>query len=275
MQSVDLSVPFAPVSFQPGRPRSAGLRAAHHQLPAGRRGADGAFASTRRSRPLAEYRDAELQQRLVRPGLRNDHPTPQIARRPACARWSTSGFTLRDAAIRARVDQSRRRAERAAAGRRRAPSTVEGGAARGDHGARRSCSTRRCAADRGSRSTIRCSKAGIAPRSTPSTAAPAFPDASRSTSSRCRQTGALAARSDSAARDGNGFGADVLAVADGTIAAAVDDTPTIRRSRSPPEMRQRQLRRARPRRRPLRLLRTPAAGQHAWSSRATRHARRR
>jgi murein DD-endopeptidase len=27
---------------------------------------------------IAEYRDADLQQRLVRPGFRNDHPTPQI-----------------------------------------------------------------------------------------------------------------------------------------------------------------------------------------------------
>jgi Peptidase family M23 len=78
VQSVDLLVPFAPVMFkQAGRIQLAhelhvtnflsvdvSLNAVHVKA------ADG--------QTLAEYRDADLQLRIVRPGLRNDHHTPQV-----------------------------------------------------------------------------------------------------------------------------------------------------------------------------------------------------
>lgn len=77
VQSVELSVPFSPVTFhQDNRTQlvyelhianfqqvDVTLTAVRVNTPAG---------------PIAEYRDDHLRQRLVRPGLRNDHPTPHI-----------------------------------------------------------------------------------------------------------------------------------------------------------------------------------------------------
>lgn len=77
VQSVELSVPFAPVTFtQDGQTQLVyELHVTNFQQ------VDVVLTSVRVNAAvgaLAEYRDAELQRRLVRPGLRNDHATPQI-----------------------------------------------------------------------------------------------------------------------------------------------------------------------------------------------------
>jgi hypothetical protein len=77
VQSVDVSVPFAPVTFtQEGRTQLAyelhlvNFQAADVVLTALRIEGAGAV--------LAEYRDDDLHRRIVRPGLRHDHPAPQV-----------------------------------------------------------------------------------------------------------------------------------------------------------------------------------------------------
>jgi Peptidase family M23 len=77
VQSVELSVPVTPVSFeQAGSPELVyELHITNFQQ------VDVILTSVRVKTPIgtiAEYRDAELQRRLVRPGLRNDHATPHI-----------------------------------------------------------------------------------------------------------------------------------------------------------------------------------------------------
>jgi len=77
VQSVDVSVPFVPVTFsQDGRTQLVyELHITNFQQ------VDVVLASVRVNTPdgtIAEYRDDQLRQRLVRPGFRNDHPTPQI-----------------------------------------------------------------------------------------------------------------------------------------------------------------------------------------------------
>jgi hypothetical protein len=76
VQSIDLSVPFTPVTSSEEfdeqlvyelhvtnfQPVDVTLRSVRVNVPSG---------------TLAEYRDAGLHQRIVRPGLRHDHPTPQ------------------------------------------------------------------------------------------------------------------------------------------------------------------------------------------------------
>ena len=202
-----------------GRSRSDRLRAARHQLPAGRRGVDRVRVDSNRG-PLVEYRDAELQPSHHPAGIAQR----SSRRRRSSARHARGDQFLDSAARRRIVPASISHVVELTVQRPDGVETVtvSGGAAAGDHRAGDRARRAAAAADRGSRSTIRCSRAGIAPRSTPSTAAPAFPAASRSTSSSCR----LAARwlADPKARPatGNGLGADVLAVADGTIATAVD-----------------------------------------------------
>jgi murein DD-endopeptidase len=77
VQSVDIAVPFAPVTFtQDGRTQLVDeLHLTNFQrtdvtLTGVHVEATGAV--------LGDYRDAELNRRIVRPGLRNDHATPQI-----------------------------------------------------------------------------------------------------------------------------------------------------------------------------------------------------
>ncbi len=225
-------------------------------------------------------------------GSRHDtdrHESPSIATPNCSGAWYAAGLAQRScdpAHHRARHARGRQPLDHAAPPGSRRPSSTKSeldvqrpdgpgsGHRRGRRRRRfsrrtRSCSTRRSRAGRGSRSTIRCSKADTARRSTPSTAARAFPAASRSTSSRCRRCGALPR--DPAARpaDGNGFGADVLAVADGTIAAAVDDIVGSNTTAGLARERQRQLRRARPRRRALRVLRASAARQRRREDRGS------
>lgn len=77
VQSVDLSVSFAPVTFsQNGQPQLVyELQIANFQQ------VEIVLTAVRVNTAIgtiAEYRDADLQQRLMRPGLRNDHATPQI-----------------------------------------------------------------------------------------------------------------------------------------------------------------------------------------------------
>ncbi len=77
VQSVDVAVPFAPVHFsQDGRSQLVyELHITNFQQ------VDVAIKSVRIDTPrgtIAEYLDADLLKYLTRPGLRNDHPTPQI-----------------------------------------------------------------------------------------------------------------------------------------------------------------------------------------------------
>jgi Peptidase family M23 len=77
VQGVDLSVPVTPVSFDQGGSHELvyELHITNFQQ------VDVALTSIRVQTPIgaiAEYRDAELQRRLVRPGLPNNHPTPHI-----------------------------------------------------------------------------------------------------------------------------------------------------------------------------------------------------
>lgn len=75
--SVDLAVPIAPIPFRQGdRDQLAyELHITNFQQ------VDAVVTAVRVEGPrgvLGEYRDAELGRRLTRPGLRNDHPTPHI-----------------------------------------------------------------------------------------------------------------------------------------------------------------------------------------------------
>jgi hypothetical protein len=75
--SIDVAVPFAPVSFtQDGRAQLVyELHITNFQP------VDVSLGSLRiesSGTVLADYRDAELQRRIIRPGLRNDHAAPQI-----------------------------------------------------------------------------------------------------------------------------------------------------------------------------------------------------
>lgn len=77
VQGVDLSVPVTPVSFD-----ESGSRELVYELHITNfQQVDVVLTSIRVKTPIgtiAEYRDAELQRRLVRPGLPNNHATPHI-----------------------------------------------------------------------------------------------------------------------------------------------------------------------------------------------------
>ena len=175
---------LTPVSFDQGGSSVAGLRAAHHELPAvdvvltvgSRQDADRHDRRVSRRRIAAAPGPAGLAQRSCDPA----HHRARHARRPesldhAAARWFVPSDRPRSRSW--RCSGRRDRVQRHRRGRRRRRSSRR----------TRSCSTRRCGAGRGSRSTIRCSKADTARRSTPSVAVRAFPAALRSTSSRCRR----------------------------------------------------------------------------------------
>jgi murein DD-endopeptidase len=77
VQSVELAVPFAPVTFKQGDDYQLvyELHITNFQS------VDVALRGVRINGParvLADYRDADLQHRIVRPGLRHDHATPHI-----------------------------------------------------------------------------------------------------------------------------------------------------------------------------------------------------
>ncbi len=77
VQAVDLSVPVTPVSFD-----QSGSRQLVYELHITNfQQVDVTLTSVRVMTPIgpiADYREAELQKRLVRPGLPNDHATPNI-----------------------------------------------------------------------------------------------------------------------------------------------------------------------------------------------------
>ena len=78
VQTVDLSVPLTPVSFSQGGTDTVLVYELHIT---NFQRAEVVLTSVRVKTPIgtvAEYRDAELQRRLVRPGLPNDHATPHI-----------------------------------------------------------------------------------------------------------------------------------------------------------------------------------------------------
>lgn len=219
VQAVDLSVPVTPVSFDQGGSHELvyELHITNFQQ------VDVILTSVRVSTPIgtiAEYRDAELQRRLVRPGLRNDHATPHIVG-PGMRAVLNLWITLPTWFVPSVVHEVGLEVQRPAGP---VQVTVNGGA-----------------------STVQPSDPIVLDpplRSGPWIAIydPLLKGGHRTAiytvGDRARIPGRFAIDfitlpafgalpRDPAARpaDGNGFGTDVLAVADGTIAAAVDDTP--------------------------------------------------
>jgi murein DD-endopeptidase len=224
VQAVDLSVPLPPVSFN----QSGSSELVYELHVTNFQQVDVVLTAIRVKTPLgtiAEYRDAELQRRLVRPGLPNDHPTPQIVGRGMRAvvnMW----IRLPAAFVPSVVHEVELEVQRPAGA---VHVVVEGGASTVappapivlDPPLRRGpwVAIYDPLLKGGHRTAIYTvgGRARIPGRfAIDFIALPA--------------SGALAP--DPAARpaDGNGFGTDVIAVADGTIAAAVDDTP----DRTPP-----------------------------------------
>jgi hypothetical protein len=78
VQSVDLLVPFAPVTFkQEGNVQLAYELHVTNFLPV-EVSLHSVQVRSAGDQTLAEYRDADLQRRIVRPGLRHDHATPHV-----------------------------------------------------------------------------------------------------------------------------------------------------------------------------------------------------
>jgi murein DD-endopeptidase len=219
VQSIDVSVSFGPVIFmQDGRPQLVyELHITNFQP------VDVVLTAVRIATPAgtaAEYREAELQQRLVRPGFRNDHPAPQIlgpGARAVLNVWSDLPLGTAMAVSHA-IDLEVRRPSGAVL------ATIEG-------------------TSPFSRVRTAAAVALDAPLRGGSWIAiydPLLKGGHRTAiytiDGRARipgrfaidfvalpQSGALLPPSERATA--NGFGADVLAVADGVIVAAVDDTP--------------------------------------------------
>jgi hypothetical protein len=144
IQSVDLAVPFQPASFRQGdRDQIAyELHVTNFQR------ADAVLTAVRvdsNRGPLIEYRAGELHRRITRPGLRNDHPDPQVLA-PGMRAVINFWIPLREAAI---VPSSISHVVELAVTR---PDRVETVTVH----RRRWCSMRRSAAARGSLSTTRC-----------------------------------------------------------------------------------------------------------------------
>ena len=78
VQSVDLLVPFAPVMFK----QAGGLQLAYELHVTNFLSVDVSLNAVKvrgfDGQTLAEYRDADLQRLVVRPGLRHDHATPHV-----------------------------------------------------------------------------------------------------------------------------------------------------------------------------------------------------
>jgi murein DD-endopeptidase len=97
VQSVDLAVPFQPVSFRQGD-RDQVVYELHLTNFARTDAVVTAVRVESNRGPLIEYRAEELHRRITRPGLRNDHPEPQLlapGMRAVIHLW----IPLRDAAI--------------------------------------------------------------------------------------------------------------------------------------------------------------------------------
>jgi hypothetical protein len=78
VQSVDLLVPFAPVMSK----QAGSMQLAYELHITNFLSVDVSLNTVQvkasNGQTLAEYKDAELQRRMVRPGLRNDHATPHV-----------------------------------------------------------------------------------------------------------------------------------------------------------------------------------------------------
>ena len=229
VQAVDLSVPVTPVSFDQGGSHELvyELHITNFQQ------VDVILTSVRVKTPIgtiAEYRDTELQRRLVRPGLRNDHATPHIVG-PGMRAVLNLWITLPTWFVPSVVHEVGLDVQRPTGP---VQVTVDGGA-----------------------STVQPSDPIVLDAPLGSGPWIAIYDpllkgghrtAIYTVGDRARIPGRFAIDfitlpalgalpRDPAARpaDGNGFGTDVLAVADGTIAAAVDDTPDRTPQPVPPE----------------------------------------
>jgi murein DD-endopeptidase len=223
VQSVDLSVPLAPVTFsQNGQPQLVyELHITNFQS------VEVVLTSVRVNTEIgkiAEYRDADLRGRLVRPGLRFDHATPQIigpGMRAVVNLWIHLP-TFFVPSVTHTVELAVQRASGPV------PATVEGGAAKVQIPLDLQATTILDPPLRrgpwvavydpllmgGHRTAIYTvdGRARIPGRfAIDFIALPPF--------------GALDPDPAKRPADANGFGTEVLAVADGTIAAAVDDTP--------------------------------------------------
>jgi hypothetical protein len=221
VQSVDLSVPFAPVTFKQDdvdqlvyELHVRNFQAVDVTLAAVRiNGATGL---------VAEYREAELAKRITRPGLRRDHATPRLMGPGMTAViniWiPVFGDKLPPPTVTHHVELDVHRA----AGTVR--TTVRGGTADVSF---ESAVTLDAPLRSGSWVAIYDPLLMGGHRTAIYTVdgRARIPGRFAIDFVKLRPSGAL--ERDRAARrpDANGFGAEVLAVADGTIAAAVDDTP--------------------------------------------------
>jgi murein DD-endopeptidase len=231
VQSVDLSVPFAPVTFvQNGQTQLVyELHITNFQQ------VDVALASVRVNTPagmIAELLDDELRKQLVRPGLRNDYPTPHIIgpgmravlnlwiELPASSVPSVTHVVELDlqrpsGAVHATVESGA--SQVAAPFEAQGPTVLDAPLRRGPWVAIYDPLLKG-----GHRTAIYTidGRARIPGRFAIDFVA-------------LPQSGALPPLAERATA--NGFGADVLAVADGTIAAAMDGTPDTAVSPVPPE----------------------------------------
>lgn len=97
VQSVDLAVPFQPVSFRQGERDQIAYEL--HVTNFQRTAVVLTAVKVESNRgPLVEYRAGDLQRRITRPGLRNDHPEPQVIA-PGMRAVINFWIPLRDAAI--------------------------------------------------------------------------------------------------------------------------------------------------------------------------------
>lgn len=219
VQSIDVSVPFPPVIFsQDGRFHLVyELHITNFQQ------VDVVLTAVRlttQAGTLGEYRDAELQQHLVRPGFRNDHAAPQIlgpGARAVLNVWSDLPLGFATAVSHA-IDLEVRRPSGAVL------VTIEGSSPFSQ--VRTAAAVTLDAPLRGG-SWIAIYdpllKGGHRTAIYTIDGRARIPGRFAIDFVALPQSGALPPPSERAAA--NGFGADVLAVADGAIVAAVDDTP--------------------------------------------------
>jgi murein DD-endopeptidase len=219
VQSVELSSPFAPVAFtQDGRLHIA------YELHLTNFQAVGvtlhALRLTSAGAPVAEFRDEELRRRIVRPGFRADHATPHVlgpGQRAIVNLWIQLPPSVAANTIAQTVEMDVMRATGAV--RTDASSSVRvqpsaplnlGPPLKGGHWV--------AVYDpllKGGHRTAVYTLDGHA----------RIPGRFAIDFIKLPPTGALIRNLSPRPPDMNGFGSDVLAVADGTIAAALDDTP--------------------------------------------------
>jgi hypothetical protein len=219
VQSVDLSVPFGPVAFtQDGRFQLAyELHVTNFQrvdvsLASLRLDADGSS--------MAEYHGVELQRRIVRPGFPNDYASPQLlgpGQRAIINLWlpvqqafGVAGITHTIALDVMRPDGPVRTSASARAAVRPPPQMVIGPPLGGGHWV--------AIYDPNLKGGHRTAVYTVEGRAR-------IPGRFAIDFIAMPPSGRLIRSLTPRPPDLNGFGADVLAVADGTVAAALDDTP--------------------------------------------------